>query len=73
MQAQKHCRQTMFSTARLLQIVGVLAIIALAATDISLALQNHFGRSLVLMLRPDRGRRRCHRFGPMAQETGVSG
>jgi hypothetical protein len=50
MQAQKHCRQTMFSTARLLQIVGVLAIIALAATDISLALQNHFGRSLVLML-----------------------
>jgi ABC-type nitrate/sulfonate/bicarbonate transport system permease component len=30
--------------------VGVLAIIALAATDISLALQNHFGRSLVQIL-----------------------
>jgi glycerol uptake facilitator-like aquaporin len=40
----------MFSKARLLQIMGVLAIIAPAVTDISLALQNHFGRSLVLML-----------------------
>jgi hypothetical protein len=30
--------------------MGELAIIALAATDISLALQNHFGRSPVLML-----------------------
>jgi hypothetical protein len=40
----------MFSTARLLPILGVLAIIALAANDISLALQNHFGRSLVLIL-----------------------
>jgi hypothetical protein len=40
----------MFSTAQLLQILSVLAIIALAATDISMILQNHFGRSLVLML-----------------------
>jgi hypothetical protein len=40
----------MFSTSRLLQVLGALAIIALAATDISLALQNHFGRSLVLVL-----------------------
>jgi hypothetical protein len=30
--------------------LGGLAIIALAAADISLALQNHFGRSLVLIL-----------------------
>jgi hypothetical protein len=40
----------MFSTARLLSILGVLAIIALAATDISLALQSYFGSSLVLIL-----------------------
>jgi hypothetical protein len=32
------------------QIVGVLAIIAPATTDNSLAVQNHFGRSLVLIL-----------------------
>jgi hypothetical protein len=50
MMASKHCRPTMFSTARVLQVLGVLGIIALAATDISLALQNHFGRSLVLVL-----------------------
>jgi hypothetical protein len=40
----------MLSKPQLLRIVGVLAIIALAATDISLSLQNHFGRSLVLIL-----------------------
>jgi hypothetical protein len=38
------------SKPQMLQRVGVLAIIALAATDISLALQNYFGRSLVLIL-----------------------
>jgi hypothetical protein len=35
---------------RLHLIVGGLAIIVLAATDISLALQNYFGRSIVLIL-----------------------
>ena len=34
----------------LAQILAVLAIIALAATNISLALQNYFGRSLFLIL-----------------------
>ena len=40
----------MFSKATLLPILGLLAIIALVATDISLALQNYFGDSLVLIL-----------------------
>ena len=40
----------MFSKETLLPILGMLAIIALAATDISLALQNYFGNSLVLIL-----------------------
>jgi hypothetical protein len=46
----KRCWQLLSSNPQLLQVAGVLAIIALAATDISLALQNHFGRSLVLIL-----------------------
>jgi hypothetical protein len=50
MMGSNHCRRTMFSTARLLQILAVLAIITLAAAVISLALQNHFGRLLVLIL-----------------------
>jgi hypothetical protein len=40
----------MFSKGQLLPILGGVAIITLAATDISLALKNFFGRSLVLIL-----------------------